>query len=59
MELNAATFAILSMFFGVLAWLIWEWLGDWGDTFDDFWEDLNWKDEVDDDEDKRTESKKK
>ena len=57
MDLDAKTIAILIVFFGVVIGVIWDWVGSWDDTFDDFWEKLNWKDE--EDEDKRNQSGKK
>ena len=59
MDLDAKTIAILIVFFGVVVGIIWDWTGCWDDTFDDFWEKLEWKDDEEIDEDKRTKSGKK
>ncbi len=61
MEFDSKTLAILTLVFIILFWVIWNLLGSADDWFDEFWEDLNWKDdEVDDDEEtKRTKSGKK
>lgn len=60
MELDASFLAII-VFLVVLIVLLWDWSSDWKDTFDDFWEELDWKREIEDDEPetKRTKSGKK
>ncbi len=63
MELDAKTFYGLVLFFGVLIGLFWSWISDdegirdaWKDLFgdlfkcDDYWEDVDWKEDDDDDD---------
>lgn len=59
MELDPKTFAILALIFVILFRLIWTLLGSFDDVFDDFWKELNWKDDEIDEEDDRPQSGKK
>lgn len=62
MELDSKTLAILVLIFVILFKFIWTLLSGFDDLFDEFWEEINWKDdeEVDDEEeDDRHQSGKK
>ena len=59
MDIDAKTFALLTITASIIIGLIWEFFGDWKDTFDDFWEELNWKDDEEDSRDKPKSKRRK
>ena len=59
MDIDAKTFALLTIVISIVAGLIWEFFADWKDTFDDFWEELNWKDDEEDSRDKPKSKRRK
>ena len=59
MDIDAKTFALLTITASIIVGLIWEFFGDWKDTFDDFWEELNWKDDEEDSRDKPKSKRRK
>ena len=57
MDIDAKTFAIITIVLSIVIGLCLDFYADWRNEWDKYWEDIDWKDEEDDT--KRTKSGKK